>query len=149
MTRLTVHVAIACVQVFRFGGELLVELRTITYAMVSAKIEKKIASDVFQHLQALALRFHLERKTGSVLRSCTRGASSFSEVARSILFQFIPILIQIAIVVIYLVRLGFCCIAISLLLFVSLLCAFSILFHFHFLDFFSSSLPSTIGCSPL
>ena len=73
-----------------------------SYAMVSAKIEKKIASDVFQHLQALGLRFHLERKTGSVLRSCTRGASSFSEVARNILFQLVPILIQVSIVVTYL-----------------------------------------------
>jgi ATP-binding cassette subfamily B protein len=88
--------------VFRWCGDGLVELRTVLYTFVSAKIEKRIASDVFRHLQALGLRYHLGRKTGSVLRSVSRGAAAFAEVARLVLFQFLPVFIQVGTVCGYL-----------------------------------------------
>jgi ABC-type multidrug transport system fused ATPase/permease subunit len=81
--------------VFRFLGEFLTEMRTMSYAQVSAALEKKIAADCFRHLQALSLRYHLDRKTGSVLRSVSRGALSFTQVAQNILFQFAPIIMQV------------------------------------------------------
>lgn len=94
--------AIILYSVFRFGGELLVEARNAIYSVVSAHIEKKVASDVFKHLQQLSLRYHLDRKTGAVLRSVSRGASSFAEASRVVLFQFLPVVLQVSIVCIYL-----------------------------------------------
>ena len=52
------------------------------------------------------MAFHLQRETGKILRIVSRGALSFSTVIRTILFQIIPIIIEVILVlVIFLVTL--------------------------------------------
>lgn len=69
---------------------------------VSANTERLVALETFEHLQSLSLQFHLKRETGSVLRSVSRGASSFAGLMRIILFQILPVFIQVIVVCIYL-----------------------------------------------
>ena len=90
--------AIVMYGTFRFMGEFTLEMRNLIYAQISATLEKNVASDLFSHLQKLSLRFHLDRKTGAVLRSVSRGASSFASAGQIILFQFFPIILQVLIV---------------------------------------------------
>ena len=78
------------------------QLRDIFFAYVSANTERLVALETFEHLQSLSLQFHLKRETGSVLRSVSRGASSFASLMRVVLFQIGPVLLQVAIVCVYL-----------------------------------------------
>ena len=62
------------------------------------------------------MAFHLQRETGKILRIVSRGALSFSTVIRTILFQIIPIIIEVILVlIIFLVSLQwyFCVITLS------------------------------------
>ena len=86
----------------RLVSSLIGSLRDIFFSSVSAECERTAALELFTHLQKLSLEFHLKRKTGSVIRSVSRGASSFSTVLRIVLFQLLPILIQIVIVCVFL-----------------------------------------------
>jgi ATP-binding cassette subfamily B protein len=89
----------------RFGSDFLVELRQYLFQVVSAETERRIALETFSHLQNLSLSFHLQRETGAVLRSVTRGAASFSTISQLLLFQIAPVFIQLIVVcIIFLVR---------------------------------------------
>jgi ABC-type transport system involved in Fe-S cluster assembly fused permease/ATPase subunit len=87
---------------FRFGDTLFSALRDMCFASVSANIERVASLEVFVHLNRLSLDFHLKRKTGAVIRSVSRGASSFTMVLRVVLFQLFPVLIQVLVVCTYL-----------------------------------------------
>lgn len=78
------------------------QLRDIFFAYVSANTERLVALETFEHLQSLSLQFHLRRETGAVLRSVSRGASSFAGLLRIILFQILPVFVQVIVVCIYL-----------------------------------------------
>jgi ABC-type transport system involved in Fe-S cluster assembly fused permease/ATPase subunit len=78
------------------------QARDIFYAYVSANTERLVALETFQHLQSLSLSYHLKRETGAVLRSVSRGASSFSGLMRIVLFQILPVFIQVGVVCTYL-----------------------------------------------
>ena len=51
------------------------ELREFLFAKVTQRAVRKIALQVFRHLHALSLRFHLERQTGGVSRDIERGSA--------------------------------------------------------------------------
>jgi len=55
----------------------------------------------FSHLLNLSLSFQVRKKTGEVLRTLDRG-SAINSFFQTILFQFLPIAIDIIIAVIYL-----------------------------------------------
>ena len=50
----------------------------------------------------MSLRFHISRKTGSVIRACSRGSESFAALLRYISFQVAPIFLEVAMVCVYL-----------------------------------------------
>ena len=50
----------------RLSTSLFTELRELVFAKVSFGASKQIALQVFGHLHALSLRFHLERQTGGM-----------------------------------------------------------------------------------
>jgi len=88
--------------VLRFISTSFDELRTICWASVSASQEKDIAAQTFAHIHSLTMEWHLNRKTGTILRSCSRGASSFSTVLGVFIFQIFPVLLQVLVVSIFL-----------------------------------------------
>ena len=74
------------------------ELRNTIFATVSNKAIRKVSLDVFAHLHALDLQFHLDKSTGSINRIIDRGARSIKFVLSSLLFNIVPTGLEIGLV---------------------------------------------------
>jgi ATP-binding cassette, subfamily B, heavy metal transporter len=57
----------------RLSTSLFTELRELIFAKATEGTARSIALQVFRHLHALSLRFHLERQTGGMTRDIERG----------------------------------------------------------------------------
>ena len=82
----------------RFSTALFTELRELLFARVTQRAVRKVALEVFQHLHALSLRFHLERQTGGVSRDIERGSRSISSLISYTLYSILPTLVEIGLV---------------------------------------------------
>ena len=71
----------------RFSTALFTELREILFARVTQRAVRQVALEVFRHLHALSLRFHLERQTGGVSRDVERGSRSISSLISYTLYS--------------------------------------------------------------
>ncbi|KAG0215437.1 ATP-binding cassette sub- B member 6, mitochondrial [Mortierella sp. GBA30] len=58
----------------------------------------------FEHVHNLSLQFHLNRKTGELLRILDRGTSSIVSLLSTVLFQLVPVVADVLIAVGYLYR---------------------------------------------
>ncbi|KAF9918225.1 Homocysteine S-methyltransferase 1 [Linnemannia zychae] len=65
---------------------------------------RELAVKMFEHLLNLSLRFHLNRKTGEMLRVQDRGVSSIVTLLSSLLFNILPCLVDIAVACVLLTR---------------------------------------------
>jgi ABC-type transport system involved in Fe-S cluster assembly fused permease/ATPase subunit len=77
---------------------LFTELREILFARVTQRAVRRIALEVFRHLHALSLRFHLQRQTGGVSRDIERGSRSISSLISYTLYSILPTLVEISLV---------------------------------------------------
>lgn len=87
----------------RLSTTLLTELRELVFARVTQRAVRTIALQVFRHLHALSLRFHLNRQTGGMTRDIERGTRGISSLVSYALFSILPTLIEIGLVLAYLV----------------------------------------------
>ncbi len=74
------------------------ELRDAIFARVQGRATRRIALQVFQHLHALSLRFHLDRQTGGLSRVLERGTRGMTFVLDFLLFNIIPTIFEILLV---------------------------------------------------
>ncbi|MEM7406119.1 MAG: ABC transporter ATP-binding protein/permease [Pseudomonadota bacterium] len=74
------------------------ELRDAIFAKVGQRAIRVVALQVFEHLHALSLRFHLDRQTGGLSRAIERGTQAIDTLLRFSLFNIIPTIIEIALV---------------------------------------------------
>ncbi len=74
------------------------ELREFLFAKVTQRAVRNIALQVFRHLHALSLRFHLARQTGGLTRDVERGTRGISTLISFTLFSILPTLIEIGLV---------------------------------------------------
>ncbi|MDD5471089.1 MAG: ABC transporter ATP-binding protein/permease [Sideroxydans sp.] len=74
------------------------ELRDALFAKVTQRAIRRVALQVFEHLHALSLRFHLERQTGGVSRDIERGTRGISFLLTFLLFNILPTLLEIGLV---------------------------------------------------
>ena len=74
------------------------ELRDAIFSPVAQRAIRNLALEVFDHLHALSLRFHLERQTGGLSRVIERGTQGMDFLIRFTTFNIIPTLIEIALV---------------------------------------------------
>jgi ATP-binding cassette, subfamily B, heavy metal transporter len=74
------------------------ELRDAIFAPVSQRAIRNIALEVFHHLHALSLRFHLERQTGGLSRVIERGTNGMEFLIRFTTFNILPTLFEILLV---------------------------------------------------
>ena len=74
------------------------ELRDAIFAPVAQRAIRNLALEVFGHLHALSLRFHLERQTGGLTRVIERGTQGIEFLIRFTLFNILPTLLEIALV---------------------------------------------------
>jgi ATP-binding cassette, subfamily B, heavy metal transporter len=82
----------------RLSTTLFTELRDLVFARVTQRAIRRIALQVFRHLHALSLRFHLERQTGGVSRDVERGTRGIETLMRFTIFSIFPTLLEMALV---------------------------------------------------
>ena len=82
----------------RFCSTLFGELRDAVFAKVTQRAIRRVANKVFIHLHTLSLRFHLERQTGGVSRDIERGSRGISFLLNFMLFNILPTLLEISLV---------------------------------------------------
>jgi ATP-binding cassette subfamily B protein len=82
----------------RLSASLFQELRQIVFARVMARTSRQITLRVFEHLHALSLRFHLDRRTGGVARDVERGMTATSDLLDWTIYTILPTLLEVAIV---------------------------------------------------
>jgi ATP-binding cassette subfamily B protein len=82
----------------RLAMSLFGELRDVIFAKVTQSAIRQVALRVFQHLHSLALRFHLERRTGGVSRDIERGSRGISFLLSFMIFNILPTLLEILLV---------------------------------------------------
>ncbi|MDR6583118.1 ABC transporter ATP-binding protein/permease [Herbaspirillum sp. BH-1] len=87
----------------RLATALFTELRELMFARVTQRAVRTIALQVFRHLHALSLRFHLNRQTGGMTRDIERGTRGVSTLVSYTLFSILPTIIEIVLVLAYLV----------------------------------------------
>ncbi|HKV97298.1 MAG TPA: ABC transporter ATP-binding protein/permease [Gammaproteobacteria bacterium] len=82
----------------RFASTLFGELRDLVFEFASLRAVRRIALRVFRHLHDLDLAFHLERQTGGLSRDIERGTRGINFVLSFMLFNILPTLLEIALV---------------------------------------------------
>ncbi len=84
--------------VFRFSAILFNEMRNAVFGRVGVQIIHRISMAVFKHLHQLPLRFHLDRKMGGLSRDLERGNMAITNFLRMIVFNVVPVIIEIVMV---------------------------------------------------
>ena len=90
---------LAAYGLLRFGNVLFGELRDVVFGRVAERAMRRAALQVFEHLHALDLDFHLSRRTGGLSRDIERGIAGISFLLRFMLFNILPTLFELALVV--------------------------------------------------
>ena len=82
----------------RLSTSLFTELRELVFAKATEGASRKISLEVFRHLHALSLRFHLERQTGGMTRDIERGTRGVHSLISYSLYSIIPTLFEVGLV---------------------------------------------------
>lgn len=83
----------------RFSNVLFGELRDTLFGRVTERAMRRIGLKVFQHLHSLDVDFHLNRKTGGLSRDIERGTNGISFLLRFMVFNIVPTLLEICMVI--------------------------------------------------
>jgi len=91
----------------RFAGVLSDNLRNALFEKVGQHAARRLAGQVFRHIHDLSLRFHLERRTGSLTKIVERGTKSIDMMLYFLLFNIGPTIIELtAACVIFFIKFG-------------------------------------------
>ena len=82
----------------RLSTSLFTELRELVFAKATEGASRSITLQVFGHLHAMSLRFHLERQTGGMTRDIERGTRAVHSLISYSLYSIIPTLIEVTLV---------------------------------------------------
>ncbi len=74
----------------RLSTSLFTELRELIFAKATEGTARSISLQVFRHLHALSLRFHLERQTGGMTRDIERGTRAVHSLISYFALQHLP-----------------------------------------------------------
>ncbi|CAO3598375.1 unnamed protein product [Absidia cylindrospora] len=88
---------------FKFlqGGSGLIQcVQNFLWVPVNQYTTREVSIKLFEHLHLLSLSFHINRKTGEVLRTMDRGTSSVVQLLSQILFQIFPAIANILVAVV-------------------------------------------------
>ena len=86
----------------RLAMTLFTELREIVFARATFGAAKRVALETFEHLNALSLRFHLERQTGGLTRDIERGTRALQTLVSYSLYTIVPTLVELTFVLVLL-----------------------------------------------
>ncbi len=82
----------------RLSTSLFTELRELIFAKATEGTARSISLQVFRHLHALSLRFHLERQTGGMTRDIERGTRAVHSLISYSLYSIVPTIIEVGMV---------------------------------------------------
>lgn len=82
----------------RLATSLFTELREFVFAKVTQRAVRTVSLQVFGHLHALSLRFHLDRQTGGLTRDVERGSRGISTLVSYTLYSILPTLVEVLLV---------------------------------------------------
>ena len=85
----------------RLSASLFAELRELIFSKVTENAVRQVGLQVFNHLHALSLRFHLTRQTGGLTRDIERGTRGIQSLISFSLYSIIPTLIELTMVLGY------------------------------------------------
>lgn len=85
----------------RLSASIFAELRELIFSKVTENAIRQVGLQVFNHLHALSLRFHLSRQTGGMTRDIERGTRGIQSLISFSLYSIIPTLIELAMVLGY------------------------------------------------
>jgi ATP-binding cassette subfamily B protein len=88
--------------ILRVMSSVLAELRNAIFAKVQARAGRRVALEVFEHLHALSMRFHMDRATGGLSRVIERGVRGIATSLNFLLFNIIPTIVEILFVAVIL-----------------------------------------------
>jgi ATP-binding cassette subfamily B protein len=80
----------------------LTQARDGIFAKVAMNAVRRLALMTFEHMHALSLRFHLERKTGGLTRVLQRGRDAIETIVRLVIVQAVPTAVELALIVVVL-----------------------------------------------
>ncbi len=83
----------------RFLNVIMNELRDTLFGRVTERTIRRISLKTFQHLHHLDLDFHLNRRTGGLSRDIERGTTGISFLMRFMIFNIVPTLFEVLLVV--------------------------------------------------
>ncbi|MFT5705162.1 MAG: ABC-type transport system involved in Fe-S cluster assembly fused permease/ATPase subunit [Shewanella sp.] len=83
----------------RLLNTLISEVRDTLFGRVTERAIRRLGLSVFQHLHRLDLEFHLERRTGGLSRDIERGTSGVNFLMRFMVFNIVPTILEIALVI--------------------------------------------------
>ena len=86
----------------RLSASLFTELRELLFSKVTQHAVRKVALEVFEHLHALSLRFHLSRRTGGVSRDIERGTRGIQSLISYSLYSIVPTVFEFLLVLLFL-----------------------------------------------
>ena len=79
----------------RFAGVFFDNIRNAIFERVGQDAARHLSENVFRHVHQLSLRFHLERRTGSLTRIVERGTKSIDMMLYFILFNIAPTIVEL------------------------------------------------------
>jgi len=82
----------------RFANVLFGELRDVLFGRVAERAMRRTGLNVFTHLHALDLEFHLSRKSGALARDIERGVEGIGFLLRFVLFTVAPTALELLLV---------------------------------------------------
>ncbi|MCL2913614.1 ABC transporter ATP-binding protein/permease [Shewanella corallii] len=83
----------------RFLSTIIGEVRDTLFGRVTERAIRRLGLNVFRHLHSLDLGFHLDRQTGGLSRDIERGSSGVSFLMRFMVFNIVPTVLEIGLVV--------------------------------------------------
>jgi ATP-binding cassette subfamily B protein len=79
----------------RLSSVLLGEIRDTLFGRVTERAMRRVGLKVFDHLHALDLAFHLNRRTGGLSRDIERGTTGISFLMRFLVFNIVPTFLEL------------------------------------------------------
>ncbi|SPJ23767.1 ABCB family ABC transporter ATP-binding protein/permease [Palleronia abyssalis] len=74
------------------------QLRDVLFAPVGQRALRTLALETFQHIHRLSLRYHIQRRTGSLQRIMERGVKGVEFLLRFLLFSIGPLILELVMV---------------------------------------------------
>ncbi len=84
--------------VTRLLAVLFAQLRDAIFSSVGQRALRKLALEMFQHIHAMSLRYHITRKTGGLSRIIERGVKGVDFLLRFLIFSIGPLILELLLV---------------------------------------------------